>query len=52
MAVVRKLYLRRRSGSIISIMADLRADDLERLYGAELRQPPISDAQTAGMMLQ
>ena len=43
---------RRRFGSILCTMADLRADDLERLYGAELRQPPISDAKTAGMMLQ
>ncbi len=33
-------------------MADLRAGDLDRLYGAELQQPPISDAKTAGMMLQ
>ena len=52
MTVVRKLYHRTRFGSILCIMADLRADDLERLYGAELRQPPISDAKTAGMMLQ
>ena len=52
MTVVRKLYHRRRFGSILCIMADLRADDLERLYGAELRQPPISDAKTAGMMFQ
>ena len=52
MTVVRKSYHRRRFGSILCIMADLRADDPERLYGAELRQPPISDAKTAGMMLQ
>ena len=43
------MYHRRRFGSILSIMSDLRAVDLERLYGAELRQ--LGDA-TAGMMLQ
>ena len=49
MTVAWKLYLRRCFCSILSIMSDLRAIDLERLHGAELRQ--LGDA-TAGMMLQ
>ena len=49
MTVAWKLYLRRCFCSNLSIMSDLRAIDLERLHGAELRQ--LGDA-TAGMMLQ
>ena len=49
MTVVRNLYLRRRLCSSLDSMAELRAGDLERLHGAELRQ--LGDA-TAGMMLQ
>ena len=37
MTVVRKMF-RRRFCSILCIMSDLRAVDLERLHGAELRQ--------------
>ena len=48
MTVAWKLYLRRCFCSNLSIMSDLRAIDLERLHGAELRQ--LGDA-TAGMML-
>ena len=49
MTVVWKLYLRRCFCSTLCIMSVLRAVDLERLHGAELRQ--LGDA-TAGMMLQ